>query len=989
MEKCPYCGSDNIYYSKKRRLFVCEDCDETFDTYQAANSLESKPVGGLDLFFSYGHDKNRELVERIKTDLEKRGHRVWIDTNEIKAGDSWRNDILNGVLKSSNVIAFLSEHSTRNPGVCLDELKIAVCVKGASIKTVLLEPENSINQPATLSDIQWLDMSRWADIKQASEEQFEIWYQEKLAELCQVIESDESFRLSGDIQNLKSLLSPYLNNTKEYHLLSKEFYGRKWLSDYIEDWKEKDKNKSLIIYGAPGTGKSAFCVNFAHYNANVYGCFLCEWNREYSINANQLIRTMAFRLATKLPDYRSLLLEQLNQQVGDLSCMSDDALFEFLLSYPLNHLVDGGRNSGVVIIDGLDEAEVEGDNPLASVFSKCVDQLPRWIKFVFTSRPEKNVTSLFNATKSVNLVTDIPDGFNDIMAYLLRALSIELQQVPNRIDILNRICKLSEGVFLYAELFVEDVKNGQIDLNNTTGFPRGLSDFYRQSMQRKFKSRKQFEEIKTFIELLSVSDTVPEQIVIDACQYTKYTYLRILDNMGSWVNRNNEMQNALGFSHKSLADWFTDESQSGYYYVDKNHGALVLARCCRELVDESTCNRNGHELIKYAQNHVGQFYVLSEAYDELEQYLIIKRNDLNPYWRVWNRFPDGWEHDLLLDAFWTSPFRNDFAILLQREGNTSLLKWILSKAKNKYGISHFDNCLVSVYTDAIHISGDYRGAVEIADQLLQSKTKEEVNDDEFCSMLKIRKIHHSMFYKPIRNLIDDSLSIYAETDERFPRVMNELLFLLGGNLGVLYGDWDFAEKWLNKSEEYAQRFGFVDFSKRNSRKIADLFCYKGKWEMAEETIFKYIDLSRPIEGRYENYLICSLGNVYTCMGKHNEALECFERALQYSSANGIIGWAAHAYLGIANVHYKLGNDKEATEFSIRANRLYKQIKQEWGIIMSETLLAACESKIGIAPLNIACQSSILRAKKMQYGSCVEAINNLCNHKTDYLMLLYL
>ena len=51
--------------------------------------------GGLELFFSYGHDRNRLLVERIKRDLEKRGHHVWIDTSEIKAGDNWRDGILN------------------------------------------------------------------------------------------------------------------------------------------------------------------------------------------------------------------------------------------------------------------------------------------------------------------------------------------------------------------------------------------------------------------------------------------------------------------------------------------------------------------------------------------------------------------------------------------------------------------------------------------------------------------------------------------------------------------------------------------------------------------------------------------------------------------------------------------------------------------------------------------------------------------------------
>ena len=148
MERCPFCGSEDIYFSKKKKLYVCEDCDRTFSEEKSSQEAGGAASGrGLELFFSYGHDRNRLLVERMKKDLEKRGHHVWIDTSEIKAGDHWRDDILNGVMKASGVIAFLSEHSTRNPGVCLDELKIAVCVKGADIRTVLLEPENRIKPP--------------------------------------------------------------------------------------------------------------------------------------------------------------------------------------------------------------------------------------------------------------------------------------------------------------------------------------------------------------------------------------------------------------------------------------------------------------------------------------------------------------------------------------------------------------------------------------------------------------------------------------------------------------------------------------------------------------------------------------------------------------------------------------------------------------------------------------------------------------------------
>lgn len=83
-----------------------------------------------------------------------------------------------------------------------------------------------IRQPATLSDIQWLDMSDWLERKQTSKEQFE--------ELCEVIESDNSFELNGKIHSLKEWLSPYSNTDKEYRLLAKDFYGRRWLDDYVE-----------------------------------------------------------------------------------------------------------------------------------------------------------------------------------------------------------------------------------------------------------------------------------------------------------------------------------------------------------------------------------------------------------------------------------------------------------------------------------------------------------------------------------------------------------------------------------------------------------------------------------------------------------------------------------------------------------------------------------------------------------------------------------
>lgn len=991
METCPYCNSENIYFSKKKKEYVCEDCDRTFTNEQfVVNQGQSPEDKKLKLFFSYGHDRNRPIVERIKRDLKKRGHDVWIDTSEIVATDSWRRDIFNGVMNSASVIAFLSEYSTRPTSVCLDELKIAVCVKGADIKTILLEPENIVHQPIMVSDIQWLDMSKWRDMRNAGVEPFEQWYKSKFADLCKAIESNSSILFSGEIQTLKDKLNPYLNTDKEYNLLAKEFYGRAWLEDYIENWQDKKTSKALIVYGKPGSGKSAFSVNYAHYHSDVYGCFLCEWNKEFSINPNRLIRTIAFRLATKLPDYRSSLLSQLKTEGLTLDDMKPEVLFEFLLSYPLNNLVDGGREIGLIIVDGLDEAEMNGDNPVARVFSHCIEQMPRWIKFIFSSRQERNVSQHFPSCDSVDIVDDMPEGYNDIKSYLLKTLKPELQQQPNSLETLGHICELSEGTFLYAVLLAEDVKEGIIKLNEAHDIPKGLNAFYRLSMERKFKTESEFLEVKPFLELLCVAETIPEDFIINICHYSKYTYLTQLDKFGSWVVRHHEGNNySLGVSHKSVSDWFRNDHQSGRFFIDYQAGALSLAHYCKKEINIQDNSGKVSPWYDYIRSHVGNYYVLAEAFGELEDFLISQQHELAPYWNEWIHFPDYWNHDRLMHAFWTSPNRNSYLNHLQREGNTNLLLWILEKAKEKYGIENFERELFSIYMDIVHLSGDCPKAVDIANNYLQGYNLKQIMEDDFLSMLYVRRLHHSMFFKPLRRLLDDAKELYAQISDQYPMAYNEIIFLIGGNLGVMLGEWELAKEWLHMSEDYARLHDLEVFHKRNMRKLADCYCHDGLYEKAENLILDGLGNNKTIKGRYDLYLMGALANIYTCNSSDDEALQCYDNILKYATAKGIMGWIAHAQLGIANVNFKLSNLKEATDFATRAKTLYKRIKQEWGCIMSEALLSACESRWGVAPMTKACRESVIRAKRMQYGSCEESIEALSKGDCNFLKLYFI
>ena len=257
-----------------------------------------------------------------------------------------------------------------------------------------------------------------------------------------------------------------------------------------------------------------------------------------------------------------MLLRQLEED-ADLEKMNAEALFDFLLAYPLSNLVDGSRETGIIVVDGLDEAETDGENPLAEVFSRCCERLPGWIRFLFTSQPERSVSRYFKGCESIDIIEDMPDGYNDIMAYLVRALSAELSLASNKLETLNRICELSDGVFLYAELLVADIKSGIIGLKDIDTFPRGLGAFYRLSMERKFSSQEEFLKVRGILELLSISDTIPEDLARGVTGQTQYSFITSLDRLGSWISRFEEDEIVLlGFSHKSVRDWFTDSMRS-------------------------------------------------------------------------------------------------------------------------------------------------------------------------------------------------------------------------------------------------------------------------------------------------------------------------------------------------------------------------------------------------------------------------------------------
>ena len=533
------------------------------------------------IFLSYGHDQNTPIAFRIKHDLEAAGHVVWVDSSEIKAGDDWRRSIVDGLSDSDWTLGFLSRHSVRNPGVCLDELAIALHVKGGTIATVLVEAEEAVEPPISVSHVQWLDMHDWAVRLADNSEAGEQWYRSNLDKILALLADPKTRRFAGEIAELEKTLKP-ISQEADIGALIDGFIGREWLKSKLDNWCKNDRSSRLFwISGAPGTGKSAFSAWLAHLGRiNVIALSLCRYNIEERRDPAHVLRTVAFQIATRLPDYRRLLLDRLRKQGLDaekLDGKSPAALFDLLLAEPLQFSIDGGRHDErhLVIIDALDETIRDGRSTLAEVLAESCQKLPVWIAVVVTSRPEPLILRQFAGLNPQIISAESEDNLNDLRTCARRWLAIESRGAGEFEARVERLVAASQGNFLYLRKLQEAVAIGLIDIAHPDSLPQGLVGLYERWFRRQFGGADRYEAYRPLLEVMTAAGRpVPEDWLGRILGWSKYEQAKALEGIGSLAERRPE---GVTLFHKSLRDWLTDDRSAGAdFMIDAGSGAKRL-----------------------------------------------------------------------------------------------------------------------------------------------------------------------------------------------------------------------------------------------------------------------------------------------------------------------------------------------------------------------------------------------------------------------------
>lgn len=635
---CPRCKSTNVIFSKKRQKYICEDCD-----LELPQEVRVEP---LRIFLSYGHDDNEQLVRLIKHALERRGHDVWIDRKDIRPGNDWREEITKGIMESHRVLSFLSKHSTRDPGVCLDEIAIAIGTKGGNIQTILVENETDVIPPASISHIQWLDMHDWKEFYKIGGRIWKDWYQEKFTEIIRVIESETSKRFSGEIRTLEEYLKPISSESRISQLLRNGWIGREWLINTLEDWFHNNSSSPRIFWllGSPGIGKSAFAAHLTHFGRDmVIASQFCEWDKPDHRSAQRVIRSIAFQIATRLPDYRKFLLSL--PEISTLDNKKPGEIFDYLLANPLRLAIHGGRQHYLIIIDALDEAREGIHNPLAETIANNAARLPEWVKLFLASRPEDDVTVPLKALADVHTVvvdTEDENNLKDIRRYIHTMLETPLKGNPNSERIIDDIVQKSEGIFLYVEYICREILGGTFSIENIDKFPRGLGQVFLQHFRRQFPPPASPPLSRRFLDFMG-RKLSPPQIPSDACHhdlayFRKYVrpFLELIlaaqeplsrrfisEQAGLSSYDQSDLERTFGsflrtvddrirLSHKLLIDWLCDRDKSGDYWIDHLAGHERLAS-----TGMKDYNRDIHKMDTYFKEHLPVHLVYAEEWDNL------------------------------------------------------------------------------------------------------------------------------------------------------------------------------------------------------------------------------------------------------------------------------------------------------------------------------------------------------------------------------------
>ncbi|XP_020604976.1 uncharacterized protein LOC110043811 isoform X2 [Orbicella faveolata] len=426
-------------------------------------------------------------------------------------------------------------------------------------------------------------------------------------------------------QVLKNLAKAEFKGDIEYHVGRYQEGTREWVFNEVENWldNKRSQNRVMVISANAGMGKSvisAVICKRMQEDGRLAGSHFCQHNNARYRNPQLMLQSLSCHLCNALPEYKQALVKQLSRNLGkDLNDMGVEELFSLLFKEPLSTVADRGRNM-LMVIDGLDESEYQERNELLDVIANHLCKLPCWIRFLCTTRPERNIAEALTHLKPFLLESNDDKNIEDIKWFFEKRMQ-QLIEAEKKHSIVEKLVEKSDGLMLYAYFLVSFIEEdvSVLDQEDLEGsLPLAISSIYHSYFKRLENELKKEVDVKVenFLNLLAAVTVSREPLP------TGFLSKLLVPNARSPLARRKELkaissvssllpirEGCLHVIHKSVKDWLTDASFYGEheFSMDEKEGHQILASlCARELVElkqKDVLHRQFTPTEKYALHH--------------------------------------------------------------------------------------------------------------------------------------------------------------------------------------------------------------------------------------------------------------------------------------------------------------------------------------------------------------------------------------------------
>ena len=862
---CPKCESSSLKYISEVNRYLCLECTHLFDP------PKEHQTKCLKIFLSYGHDIFAEDALILKEDLERRGHQVWYDMDQLRAGSDYEMYIEKGLQWSDLVVILMTPHSVRRepePGYCLNEIAYALGLNKRIVPVLLVYLTEG--PPVSITRLDFIDMRDCIHFSEFPEK-----YRSKFTRLIDAIEN-EHFETEGAQSRLLRYLKP-LTFEIEMGKHLPHFTGREWVTEELDRWlcEEDKKSRVFWILGGAGIGKSAIASHWCHTRGDVIAYHLCVHGHSEKADPKRILLSLAAQISMHLPEYFKHLSAL---PLEDLVKKNAKSVFDDLLFAPLKKNVPHPGRNLLVIIDALDEASFGQDNELADFIAASWGELPNWLRLVVTSRPETAVVSRLRGLQPWILKADRPENTRDIRQYLTQQLK-ELDIEPSDF-ILDQLEEKSEGMFLYARVVINDIRSGILDIDDVSSFPQGMASYYKRWFNREFPDPKEYQQ--SYSEIISVIATqrapLPLNVLADAVGLTVHELRLRLQRINVFFplqegRSEKETVTYVVPMHKTVCEWLTSIDQytqipvSGPFSIDISRGNKLLAEAGWKIFLAGHLHES-----EYFKKTVLQHLSQAEDFEHLKSIMfdpgLLENLWLNEYRLEWQRHLNSLRYRIPL-------------IDIVHEWN---------QAHNDPGACTFKDAIITgKLAHLLQEMGASNEAMLLAQRAIEIWESNHISNsgDMVDTLLTLGKIQFKLDQieeatKTYQRAHEISLEAYSHDSPEMAHVFYELNLFYN----LAKNDYETASKYLEASFEIRSRLDPPDYAG-----MADCLNDKAVLRVGQ----KYADfislykealswLEKGFPGGHPEMvtILCNIGNQYRLKDLWGESTKAYQRALSYA-----------------------------------------------------------------------------------------------------------